>query len=74
MLELDELLEIMETVMDTEIPLSAEMAFESIPEWDSVNAMRLFTQLNMESEKNLSLKHFLEAKTINDVHQLLSAV
>lgn len=73
MLELDEILEIMETVMDTEFPLSAEMAFEAIPEWDSVNAMRLFTQLNMESGKNLPLKPFLEAKTINDVHQLLSA-
>ena len=73
MIELDDLLELIETVVDTDKSLSQDMAFSEVPGWDSVNAMRLFSQLERDSEKKLSMKAYLATNTIDDVFQLIQA-
>jgi len=72
-LELEDLIEIIDTVIDSETTLEAETVFETIPEWDSVNAMRLFTQLEKEVGKPISMKAYLKTKTIGDVFGLLTS-
>ncbi|WP_045859452.1 acyl carrier protein [Teredinibacter purpureus] len=73
MIELDEVVELIQMIVDSEADITEAMGVDSIPGWDSVNALRLFSQLEKETGQKLSMKLFLETRTVADIVNFIQA-
>lgn len=73
MIQLNEIIEMIKMIVDSEDDINADVEFEFIPGWDSVNALRFFSQLEKEAGKALSMKNFLATRTVADVYQFVKA-
>lgn len=69
---LDELADLIESVLDLDMNLSAQSRFEELPGWDSVNAMRLIAHIEKDFGVKLPIKEYLNAQTLGDVHGLIT--
>lgn len=69
----EKLIELIAEVLDMEPEeLSADVGPEHIEEWDSVNALRILMNIEMEWGVRLSMEDYVQAKTIGDLANLIT--
>ncbi|TMN20879.1 acyl carrier protein [Lentibacillus cibarius] len=64
----NELIKIVADVLDLEIDeISPDMGPETLEEWDSVNALRILTNIEVDLGLRLPMETFMNAKTIGQI-------
>lgn len=68
----DDFLARFQECIDREEPLALDMRLEDIAEWDSLSAMAFIGLANSAYGKRLKLTDLAKAKTVGDLHALVS--
>lgn len=72
MIDLDDFRNCLRDVLDaSSADLAADAALETVPGWDSVNALRVLTNVEAAFGVRLPLHAFVEAKTVGGLFQLV---
>ncbi len=72
---IEQLIGIISEVIDIDHELlSADVGPEHIEEWDSVNALRILTNIEMEMGVRVPLSTYKEAKTISELAEAIRSI
>ena len=72
---IEQLIEIIAEVIDIDQEiLSADIGPEHIEEWDSVNTLRILTNIEMEMGVRVPLSTYKEAKTIGELAEVIRSI
>ncbi|MGP0837911.1 hypothetical protein [Serratia sp. CY85251] len=72
MLKVDQVIEIVKLIIDSDDTIDIYQDISEIQNWNSVNALRLYAQLGKYHGKKIPVIRYMEAKTIFDIAQLVS--
>lgn len=72
MLKANKVIEIVKLIIDSDDTIDIYQDISGIQNWNSVNALRLYAQLEKYHGKKIPVINYMEAKTIFDIIQLVN--
>ncbi|WP_139491980.1 acyl carrier protein [Brevibacillus dissolubilis] len=71
MIKTEQLVELLCDILDIEEDFTHETELEQLEGWDSVNALRVLTNIESEFGVRISMEDFSKVKTVSDLASLV---
>lgn len=68
---MDDFLQKVEDILETEESLTADMELTAVENWDSLSIISFLAMVDIEYDKVMKFADFKEAKTFGDLYQLV---